>query len=152
MQADPTAVVSWDLFRQNQLPYLELRRPFILGVLSDQAKDKDAYRPTLSHFFIRVCHDKGLLRRVYTQNIDGLDYKTGTPTESQIPVHGSLGRVQCEGCKTPYPSPDFCDALRKNVKDIYGIDATAPTESTPVPCIKCGKPLVKPATVLYGRR
>ena len=28
MYADPTTVVSWSLFSQNQLPYLEVRRPF----------------------------------------------------------------------------------------------------------------------------
>lgn len=33
MKMDPTSVVSWDLFQENQLPYLELRRPFILGMI-----------------------------------------------------------------------------------------------------------------------
>jgi len=32
MRADPTSVVCKQLFNENQLCYLELRRPFILGV------------------------------------------------------------------------------------------------------------------------
>jgi len=151
MARDPVSVVTWDLFKENQLPYLEVRRPFILGVLGDKNTGAEVYRPTLAHFFMRVAHDKGLLRRVYTQNIDGLDFKTGIPHPLLVPVHGSLGRVECEGCKTPYPSPAFCDRLRESIKDIYAIDAAAPDASSPIPCLSCGKPLVKPATVLYGR-
>ncbi|EKX38920.1 hypothetical protein GUITHDRAFT_115023 [Guillardia theta CCMP2712] len=151
MRADPTAVVSWEIFSRNQLPYLELRRPFMLGVLDKEEKGKDTYKPTLGHFFFRVCHDKGLLKRLYTQNIDGLDYKTGIPNDKIISVHGSLGRVECEGCKTPYPSEKFCSEVREKIKDIYNIDEHAPKESRPIECLSCGKPLVKPATVLYGR-
>jgi len=31
-KSDPTSVVSWSMFQNNQFPYLEVRRPFILGV------------------------------------------------------------------------------------------------------------------------
>jgi len=151
MARDPVEVVTWDLFKENQLPYLEVRRPFMLGVLGDQNTGGEVYRPTLAHFVMRVAHDKRLLRRVYTQNIDGLDFKTGIPHHLLVPVHGSLGRVVCEGCKAPYPSPAFCDRLREQIKDIYNIDPAAPPSSSPIPCLSCGKPLVKPATVLYGR-
>ena len=42
MKADPTHVVSKDLFTRNQLPYLEMRRPLILD---------NKLKPTVSHFF-----------------------------------------------------------------------------------------------------
>ena len=67
MASNPSHAASWDLFQHNQLPYLELRRPFILGSAEAQ------WRPTVAHFFVRVCADRGLLQRLYTQNIDGLD-------------------------------------------------------------------------------
>ena len=41
--------------------YLELRRPFILGLAEGK------WKPTLSHYFLRLCHEKGLLKRLYTQ-------------------------------------------------------------------------------------
>jgi len=75
MKSNPTTVVDWRLFQHNQFPYLEVRRPFILGTAQQQ------WKATLGHFFTRVCYDKGLLRTLYTQNIDGLDYQTGVPSE-----------------------------------------------------------------------
>lgn len=47
MSRDPTAVVSKDIFFRNPLPYLELRRPFILGLAEKQ------WRATISHWFVR---------------------------------------------------------------------------------------------------
>ena len=145
MQMDPTAVVSWGLFHRNQLPYLELRRPFILGTA------QHTWKATLSHYFLRLLHDKGMLQRLYTQNIDGLDFQLGLPSDLIIPVHGSMGKVECEVCKAPEDYDHFCKRLKSNVKDIYGIDPDAPAESSQIDCLKCGKPFVKPATVLYGR-
>lgn len=146
MTTDPAAVVSWDVFQHNQLPYLELRRPFILGTAQQQ------WKATLAHWFMRVCYDKGLLKRIYTQNIDGLDFQLGIPTESIVSVHGTMGEVSCEFCGADYPVEDFCTAVQKNVKDIYRKDPDAPENSSPVPCIKCKLPGVKPSTVLYGRQ
>jgi NAD-dependent SIR2 family protein deacetylase len=71
MKEDPTEVVGIPLFSENQFPYLEVRRPFILGTFANH------WKATLSHFFFRVLSDKGLLRRLYSQNIDGLDLQAG---------------------------------------------------------------------------
>ena len=67
MASTSSHAISWDLFQHNQLPYLELLRPLILGGTGEQ------WRPTLTHYFVRVCADRGVLRRVYTENVDGLD-------------------------------------------------------------------------------
>ena len=40
----------------------------------------------------------GKLTRLYTQNIDGLDYQCELPSDKIVAVHGSIGRVACEGC------------------------------------------------------
>jgi len=110
MAVDPTLVVSWNLFSKNQFPYLEVRRPFILGTVVQQ------WKATLSHFFIKVCHDKGLLRRLYTQNIDGLDYQTEIPKEKICNVHGTISIYGCEGCDADYPQEEFREALQKILK------------------------------------
>jgi NAD-dependent SIR2 family protein deacetylase len=49
-----------------------VRRPFIVGTAAKK------WKATLSHFFLAVLHEKRMLRRVYTQNIDGLDFQIGT--------------------------------------------------------------------------
>ena len=47
-------------------------------------------RPTASHDFCKFLYDKGWLKRVYTQNIDGLHQKAGLPEELVVEYHGSL--------------------------------------------------------------
>lgn len=145
MAAEPTAVVSWELFRSTPLPYLELRRPFIKG-LADAV-----WKPTVSHMFVRLLHDKGYLRRLYTQNIDGLDFATGVPREKVVPVHGTMGTASCEFCDAQVDIKLFTERVSAQVKDIYGVDPDAPLESTAPLCESCGRPGVKPDTVLYGR-
>jgi NAD-dependent SIR2 family protein deacetylase len=34
---------------------------------------------SIPFFSCDLCHDKGVLKHVLTQNIDGLDYQTGIP-------------------------------------------------------------------------
>ena len=50
MAVNPTAVVMKDMFLQNAFPYLEVRRPFILGTQAQQ------WQATLSHRFVEVLH------------------------------------------------------------------------------------------------
>lgn len=45
--------------------------------------------PTYAHKLAKFLYDKGWLKRVYTQNIDGLYQKAGLPDEKVIEVHGS---------------------------------------------------------------
>ena len=69
------------------------------------------------HRFVELLHRHGKLTRLYTQNIDGLDYQTAVrpsvapplpstsvaatgflqvPADKVVPVHGTIGRVGCE--------------------------------------------------------
>lgn len=147
MEHSPTHVVSWKIFQQNQFPYLEVRRPFILGT-RDQT-----WKPTLAHRFAELLHVKTQkLTRIFTQNIDGLDHACKKiPPEKIVAVHGSIAEISCENCGHQVGLEEFCDALQTNIKDIYEQDPKAPRESTPIPCTKCKLPLVKPSTVLFGR-
>jgi len=144
MRNDPTFVVNKELFFQNQLCYLELRRPFILGLAEAQ------WKATITHWFMYICHKKGKLRRLYTQNIDGLDFQTDIPHDKISPLHGSLGKICCEYCGKDYPLEQFREKVKTNIKDIYKTDHSAPEESTPIPCESCGQNTLKPKTVLYG--
>ena len=49
--------------------------------------------------------------------------------------------------------PEFCEAVRTQVRNIYGEDASpadrdGPAASSAVRCLACAEPAVKPATVL----
>jgi len=146
MKSDPTYVVNKRLFQANQLCYLELRRPFILGIAETK------WKATITHWFIATCHKKGLLTRLYTQNIDGLDFQTKLPEDKIVSVHGTMGLIGCEDCGANCSVEEFNNKVKRNIKDIYKLDPTAPAESTPIPCETCGKNGLKPRTVLYGSR
>ncbi len=133
------------LFSVNQFPYLEVRRPFILGTAEQQ------WKPTISHFFAEVLHKKGLLRRLYTQNIDGLDSSLDIEEGKVVHLHGTLSKVQCEFCKENYPPELFQVEVRTKIRNIYDpLDDSAPKSSSNIYCRRCSKAGVKPATVMYG--
>jgi NAD-dependent deacetylase sirtuin 2 len=148
MAENPTYVVNRALFTHNQFPYMELRRPFIVGLSAG------TWKPTLSHLLMQLFHEAGLLRRVYTQNIDGLDFSTQIPLEKIVSVHGTMRHVKCELCGDDGPDGGsiewLADQTRRHIKDIYGVDPGAPTESSNIMCPTCNRPGLKPATVMYG--
>lgn len=144
VRAEPTHVVEKSMFLANPFLYLEVRRPFILGTRERR------WKATSAHRFAELLHRHGKLRRVFTQNIDGLDFQTAVPDERIVPVHGSIGAVACEACGRPEPLGAFCDSVRAHIKDVYGVDASAPTESSAIRCPGCGKAALKPTTVLFG--
>lgn len=49
-------------------------------------------KPGDCHVLLSLLSKKGLLRRIYTQNVDGLHQRAGVPDESVVEVHGSLAR------------------------------------------------------------
>jgi len=111
MRRDPVHVVTKEMFFQNPFPYMEVRRPFILGVQSQK------WKATLSHWFMKFLDEEGLLKRVFTQNIDGLDYQTGIRRELVTNVHGSIANVSCEGCGRRMSFDAFCDKVRSQIKE-----------------------------------
>eukprot|EP00760_Papus_ankaliazontas_P029584 PhM_4_TR4301/c1_g1_i1/m.25657 len=147
MTNDPTYVVNRELFLRNPFPYLELRRPFILGLAEGQK-----WLPTVSHRFPELLKER--LRRVYTQNIDGLDYATNIPQDKIVSVHGSLGKISCESCgaMSPVTLSDFAAEVRTKIRDIYatGFDSATAPPSQQILCPICENPTLKPSTVMYG--
>lgn len=88
--------------------------------------------PNTAHFQLAKMEEKGKLKAVVTQNIDGLHQKAGS--RNVFELHGSTLRNFCMDCGAE-----------------YGIDFIAESETSPdkLPrCAKCGG-LVKPDVVLY---
>jgi len=146
LKCNPQYVVTLDLFAQNQIAYLEFKRQFILDIADNK------YKPTISHYFVQLCHDKGLLRRLYSQNIDGLHKQTGIPDEKAVFVHGDMRTIQCEYCNYDGINLEqFRNEVQSKIKDIYNVDSSGPAVSTSIPCPQCAKNGLKPAAVLFGR-
>ncbi|KAJ1550576.1 NAD-dependent protein deacetylase sirtuin-2, partial [Cladochytrium tenue] len=68
-------------------PFFQLARELFPG----------QFVPTLSHVFIRVLADEGLLLRCYTQNIDTLERAAGVPADLIVEAHGSFHSATCIG-------------------------------------------------------
>lgn len=90
----PTAVFTYDYFKENPKAFYEIAHE-LYPVL-------DKARPTITHFFIKLLNDKGILLRHYTQNVDGLDLLTGLPEAKLIEAHGHIRTGSCINCKETY--------------------------------------------------
>lgn len=145
IRMDPTVALNQHLFLENPLPCLELNRPFLLGT-----RDRK-WKATLGHRFVELLHTKtGKLTRMYTQNIDGLEFQCkDLPHDKIIAVHGSMSEAECARCGTKSDFDEFCRLLELNIKDIHGEDPNAPKESKGIECTVCGYEALKPSIVLF---
>ena len=57
------------------------------------------YAPTITHHFIKYLHDKKILLRCYTQNIDGLERLAGLDDEKLVEAHGTFATSRCIKCR-----------------------------------------------------
>ena len=104
----------------------------------------------LAHHFAKLLHSKtGKLKRVYTQNIDGLANAVGLPDEKVVSVHGNISKTSCETCGKEMDFNAFCDQVETKIRDIYN-PQNGPVKSESICCEGCGKATVKPKTVLFG--
>ena len=70
----------------------------------------DAANPTKCHHLLKALLSSGLLARLYTQNIDGLENKLGfnstgycSKTTQAVLLHGNMDLVRCMICKSTAP-------------------------------------------------
>ncbi|XP_034664910.1 NAD-dependent protein deacetylase Sirt2 [Drosophila subobscura] len=120
----PAAIFELSYFKRKPAPFFALAKELYPG----------SFKPTAAHYFIRLLHEKGLLVRHYTQNIDTLDRLAGVPEDKLVEAHGSFHSNHCIQCKKEYDmawmkEEIFADRLPK--------------------CTACTK-IVKPDIVFFG--
>ncbi|KAL1620286.1 Sir2 histone deacetylase Hst2 [Neofusicoccum ribis] len=87
------AVFDISYFRQNPLPFYTLAHELYPG----------KFRPTVTHSFIRLLYEKGILLKLFTQNIDCLEREAGVPGDLIVEAHGSFAEQACIDCGAAYP-------------------------------------------------
>ncbi|XP_016310815.1 NAD-dependent protein deacetylase sirtuin-3-like [Sinocyclocheilus anshuiensis] len=97
----PEAIFNIDYFSDNPHPFFSLAKELFPG----------HHCPNYVHYFIRMLHQKGLLLRMYTQNIDGLEKLCGIPDDKLVEAHGSFATAACHLCYTPYPAEEAKQAI-----------------------------------------
>ncbi len=65
----------------------------------DMEKSLSVSKPNTGHKSIAKLHDRGILKALITQNIDGLHEASGIPKEKIIELHGNTRRVRCMSCQ-----------------------------------------------------
>ncbi len=86
------------------------------------------FKPNITHLYLKKLEDKGKLKNIVTQNIDGLHTKAGNKFVSEI--HGTIYENHCVKCHKFY-------------------DAKYVFSSEGIPKCTCGG-IIKPDVTLYG--
>uniref|UniRef100_A0A1P7XN11 Mitochondrial NAD-dependent protein deacetylase sirtuin-3 n=1 Tax=Sparus aurata TaxID=8175 RepID=A0A1P7XN11_SPAAU len=120
----PEAIFNIDYFSNDPQPFFSLAKALYPG----------SHRPNYIHYFIRMLHHKGLLLRMYTQNIDGLEKVCGIPDDKLVEAHGSFATASCHLCYTTYPAEEAKHAIM--------------SDNVPI-CTFCAA-TVKPDVVFFG--
>ncbi|TNN40086.1 NAD-dependent protein deacetylase sirtuin-3, mitochondrial [Liparis tanakae] len=120
----PEAIFNIDYFSNNPQPFFSLAKALYPG----------SHRPNYIHYFVRMLHHKGLLLRMYTQNIDGLEKLCGIPDDKLVEAHGGFATAACHLCYTVFPAEEAKRAIMN--------------DSIPV-CTFCAA-TVKPDVVFFG--
>ncbi|KIV92995.1 hypothetical protein PV10_04243 [Exophiala mesophila] len=97
------AVFDISYFRTNPHPFYTLAHELYPG----------KYRPTITHSFISLLHQKGMLLQLFTQNIDCLEREAGVPADKIVEAHGSFATQRCIDCQTEYPDELMKDNISK---------------------------------------
>ncbi|XP_005401938.2 PREDICTED: NAD-dependent protein deacetylase sirtuin-3, mitochondrial isoform X2 [Chinchilla lanigera] len=120
----PEAIFELEYFFHNPKPFFTLAKQLYPG----------NYQPNITHYFFRLLHDKGLLLRLYTQNIDGLERVSGIPVSKLVEAHGTFASATCTICRRSFPEKDlWADVMMDRV-----------------PCCPVCTGIVKPDIVFFG--
>ncbi|MBW0517413.1 hypothetical protein O181_057128 [Austropuccinia psidii MF-1] len=128
----PEAIFEIDYFKQNPEPFYTLAKEFNL----------DNYRPTKTHMFFKLLESRGLLKRCFTQNIDGLERLAGISQDCIVEAHGSFGTARCVNCQAEISRVEFLEKLNQRSKPLV--------ECLKSSCIGDDTALVKPDIVFFG--
>jgi NAD-dependent deacetylase sirtuin 2 len=82
----PEAIFELDFFKNNPKPFY---------TLAQELFPSGKYQPTPTHHFIKLLHDKGILLRCFSQNIDSLETLAGLPKEKLVAAHGNFDSATC---------------------------------------------------------
>ena len=91
---DPMKVAHIDTFRQDPVPYWEMRGPFIESL--------ESIEPNPGHVALARLQQQGLLGAIITQNIDGLHAAAGST--DVVEFHGNVRTLRCMECPARIPS------------------------------------------------
>jgi len=120
---------SLEYLVQDPVGFYDIARDIFGGIFNNSVHPSD------THYFLKLLADKGLLQRVYTQNIDTLEKIAGVPSDLIVEAHGSFSSARCVNCSKPF----------ENIEEYWKLifDHQIPT------CSACSF-IVRPDVVFFG--
>ena len=100
---------------------------------------------TFVHKFLRILDKMGILKRVYTSNVDSGERRAGLKPSRVVEAYGTLRTSHCTKCNKKHDFQWLKRFMRKGNFDTDKGDVTKPK------CKKCGSS-VRPDVVLFGDR
>lgn len=135
---DPTFVFDIDVFMDDPKPF---------WWIFSHLWPKDLWpRPTEMHYFIGYLNQLGVLKRVYTQNVDGLEIPGGLPEDKLVQCHGALPTCHCCDCHAAVPLAECLRQIQPNFENrrLNMTNAVVPH------CPSCDGEHVKPDVTFFG--
>jgi NAD-dependent deacetylase sirtuin 2 len=140
---EPEAIFDIDFFDANPFPFFRLSSELFPG----------KFRPTPTHYFLTLLHQKNVLRRVFTQNIDTLESVAGLPYEKYVACHGNFSTATCRHCGATYTQEWMMNKLFHDEITATKAQEESQEDGTPnVPVPKCDEchHVVKPDITFFG--
>lgn len=108
--SSPEELFDIDIFTDNPTPFYKFAKSF--GYYNETGNNTK-HKPTISHYFLAQLAKNKQLRRIYTQNIDGLEILAGVSPSKIVNAHGSLANgAVCMKCSALYTAYDIAEDVR----------------------------------------
>ena len=113
---DPQSIFEINYFQEHPSAFYHLARELFPG----------NFAPTPTHFLLHLLHEKGVLLRCFSQNIDSLESLAGLPQEKLVAAHGNFDSAHCIGTGEEVPMAEVRDAIMageegwKSMRDRHG--------------------------------
>ena len=123
----PEQLFELSSFEENPKPFYDFCKGFNI----------DHCKPTKTHLFMGYLCQKKLVKKIYTQNVDGLELKAGVPMNKMVFAHGKITEAACPSCGKEYDINILKYEYVMKDKIMY--------------CTLCKTP-IKPKVIFYGER
>lgn len=98
---DPQSIFEINYFQQQPKAFYHLAKELFPGT----------FAPTPTHYLLRLLHEKGVLLRVFSQNIDSLETLAGLPKDKMVAAHGNFDSAHCIATGAEVPVQEVREAI-----------------------------------------
>lgn len=105
----PEELFDLTFFQEDPRPFYKFAATlyFPNGGTGKRSNDVHRVRPSDTHRLLALLDKNNMLRRCYTQNIDGLEEEAGVSGKKVVHAHGSLAWATCCSCKRKTPRSEM---------------------------------------------